>query len=77
MEKGTVDFIWIKGDDNVVDGLTKPLEYIKFQRFRELLRMVKTSESTSESQKPSRELEDELNDYVTYQSTESAFTTSE
>ena len=33
MEKGTVEFLWIKGDDNVADGLTKPLEHIKFHVF--------------------------------------------
>jgi hypothetical protein len=64
MEKGTVEFVWIKGDDNMADGLTKPLEHIKFQRFRELLRMVKTSEPQETSEEA---YEDEVDDYAANQ----------
>jgi hypothetical protein len=39
VETGLVDITHVASQDNAADGFTKPLNGVKFKRFRELLRV--------------------------------------
>ena len=60
--RGDIEFRWIDGHSNPADGLTKPLERVKFLQFKELINLHDCT--VDKASKDRMELEDVTDGFV-------------